>query len=143
MAATKKKGNARSTTRTKPKRDDSFAEFVLEQLAPLGGVRSKSMFGARGLYRRDVFFGIIDDGRFYLRVDEATRPRYEERGMGPFAPLPTRAMKGYYEVPLEVLEDAAELARWAREAVGTAPIKSPASRPAPRSGLRLFRESCG
>lgn len=104
-------------------RDASFVAFVEEQLASLGGVRSKSMFGGYGLYARDVFFACVDDGRLYFRVDDATRPRYEERGMGPFAPMPQMVMKGYYEVPVEVIEDAAELARWAREAMAAAPRK--------------------
>ena len=104
-------------------RDASFVAFVEEQLAPLGGVRSKSMFGGYGLYARDVFFACVDDGRLYFRVDDTTRPLYEERGMGPFTPMPQMVMKSYYEVPVEVIEDAAELARWAREAMAAAPKK--------------------
>ena len=104
-------------------RDASFVAFVEEQLANLGGVRSKSMFGGYGLYAREVFFACVDDGRLYFRVDDATRPRYEERGMGPFTPMPSMVMKSYYEVPVGVIEDAAELARWARDAMAAAPKK--------------------
>ena len=109
-------------------RDASFVAFVEEQLAPLGGVRSKSMFGGYGLYARDVFFACVDDGRLYFRVDDTTRPLYEERGMGPFTPMPQMVMKSYYEVPVEVIEDAAELARWAREAMAAAPKKKAAAK---------------
>ena len=108
----------------KKKKDDSFVAFVVEQLAGLGGVRAKSMFGGHGLYARDTFFAVLDEGRLYFRVSDTTRPKYEARGMGPFAPAPTMGvMRSYYEVPLDVLEDAAELVRWAREACAAAPAK--------------------
>ena len=105
-------------------RDASFVAFVEEQLAPLGGVRSKSRFGGYGLYARDVFFACVDDGRLYFRVDDTTRARYEERGMGPFTPMPAMVMKSYYEVPVDVIEDAAELMRWARQAMAAVPSKA-------------------
>jgi DNA transformation protein len=105
-------------------KDESFVAFVVEQLAGLGGVRAKRMFGGHGLYARETFFAVVDEGRLYFRVSDATRPKYEARGMGPFAPAPTMGvMRSYYEVPLDVLEDAAELARWAREACAAAPVK--------------------
>ena len=37
----------------------SFERFVLDQLADLGPVTSRRMFGGVGLYCGDVFFGII------------------------------------------------------------------------------------
>lgn len=96
--------------------EDSMVAFVLEQLAGLGSVRSKSMFGGYGVYKGDVFFAIVDEGRLYFRVDDTTRPNFLARGMKPFMPAPKMEMKAYYEVPLDVLEDSAELVRWAREA---------------------------
>src|SRR5882672_5917294 len=108
--ATKKKGGGR---------DDSMVSFIVEQLAALGGVRSRSMFGGHGLYKGDSFFGMVGKGRVYFRVDDTTRPKYEAQGMTPFSPDPKMTMKGYYEVPLDVIEDAAELVRWAREAIAT------------------------
>lgn len=104
-------------------RDASFVAFVAEQLEGLDAIRTKSMFGGYGIYSRDTFFAVIDEGRLYFRVSDETRPRYEARGMGPFAPAPTMVMRGYYEVPLEVIEDAAELVRWGREACKAAPVK--------------------
>jgi DNA transformation protein len=120
----------------------SFVAFVVEQLDSLGGVRAKSMFGGHGIYSRDVFFAVVDEGRLYFRVDDETRPRYVERGMGPFTYAPDMAMHGYYEVPVDVLEDAAELARWAREAMKakrgkakrrSAPAEKAAQKPAAKS----------
>src|SRR5687768_3954073 len=80
----------------------SFERFVLDQLAALGPVSSKKMFGGVGLYCGEVFFGIIARDELYLKVDERTRERYEQAGMHPFTPYPGRAgTMSYYAVPLE------------------------------------------
>ena len=99
----------------------SFERFVLDQLAELGTVTSRKMFGGVGLYCDDVFFGIIARDELYLKVDDKTRGRYERAGNRPFKPYPGRptTMK-YYGVPLEVLESSVELTRWAQAAVETA-----------------------
>ncbi len=69
---------------------DSFLDDVLEQLAGIGRVRSRRMFGAVGLYAGDVFFAIVADNVVYLKVDEVTRGDFIDRGMGPFRPFPDR-----------------------------------------------------
>jgi DNA transformation protein len=92
--------------------DEDFLEFVIDQLAALSRVTSRSMFGCFGLYSGEDFFAIIDEGRLYFCTDEATRPAYRAAGMKTF-----HALKSYYEVPVDVLEDDAELCKWAREAV--------------------------
>jgi hypothetical protein len=40
--------------------DDSFKEFVLDQLGALPELRARAMFGAHGLYSGEHFFGILD-----------------------------------------------------------------------------------
>jgi len=98
------------------KKEDSFRDFVLDQLRSLGDIRCRSMFGGHGLYRGDDFFGILYEGRIYFKTDETTREKYRSRGMGPFAPSEKQLLKSYYEVPEEVVEDDEELASWVREA---------------------------
>lgn len=97
-------------------RDESFKVFVQDQLRPLGGVGCRAMFGGHGLYRRDVFFGIIFRGRLYFKTDGATRPRYRDRGMRPFRPSAQQTLATYYEVPVEILEDSEQCVAWAAEA---------------------------
>jgi len=99
----------------------SFERFVLDQLADLGRVTSRKMFGGVGLHCGTVFFGIIARDELYLKVDDRTRGEYERAGMHPFKPYPNRptTMK-YYAVPLGVLESDVELMRWAQEAVEAA-----------------------
>jgi DNA transformation protein and related proteins len=99
----------------------SFERFVLDQLADLGPVTSRKMFGGVGLYCDDVFFGIIARDELYLKVDDKTRGRYERAGKQPFKPYSNRptTMK-YYGVPLEVLESSVDLTHWAQAAVAAA-----------------------
>jgi DNA transformation protein len=114
-------------------RDDSFKDYVLDQLTVLGAVRARAMFGGHGLYRGPEFFGIlggcsrhrptssihgvVHQGRLYFRTDARTRPDYIARGMSPFQPNPRQTLVSYYEVPAEVLDDTEILAGWARAAL--------------------------
>jgi DNA transformation protein len=105
-----------------------FRSFVLDQLEELGGVVPRSMFGAVGLYRDGLFFGIVAGDVLYLKVDAATRAGYERAGSKPFNPYPNRSgSMQYYEVPIAVLESPPELAKWARQALAVA-RRTPATR---------------
>lgn len=96
--------------------DASFLAFVLDQLGSSPGIESRAMFGGHGLYRAGTFFAIVYRGRLYFRTSAATQPEYRARGMKPFRPRARQSLTSYYEVPADVLEDPAEVARWAREA---------------------------
>lgn len=105
--------------------DDSFKEFVLDQLSALPDIRARAMFGAHGIYSGEKFFAILDEGRLFFKTNAATQKGYVARGMGPF----TYEMKGkvmsmaYHEVPPEILEQPHELILWARQAIQLAAIK--------------------
>lgn len=96
-----------------------YRAFVEDQLGRVMPVRSRRMFGGLGFYSGDRFFAIADDDVLYFKVDDETRPRYEQRRMRPFNPMGT-PMNGYWQVPVEVLEDADVLREWAEEAVEVA-----------------------
>jgi DNA transformation protein and related proteins len=102
--------------------DESFKEFVLDQLRTLPDVRARAMFGAHGLYQGAHFFAILDEGRLFFKTDAQSQADYTARGMGPF----TYESKGrvltmsYHEVPPDVLENAPELVAWARRAIAVA-----------------------
>jgi DNA transformation protein len=106
--------------------NDSFKDYVLDQLAGLG-VTARAMFGGHGLYRGAVFFGALHQGRLYFRTDATSRAAYLARGMGPFRPNAKQTLASYYEVPPDILEDSELLADWARIALAahapTAPRK--------------------
>jgi DNA transformation protein and related proteins len=121
-----------------------FCDYVIEQLAGAGRVTSRAMFGGVGLYLDGLFFALIDDDTLYFKADAASRARYERAGSRPFCPYPDRPEQamGYWQVPAEVLEDADELAAWAREAMGVALARRsrrPAARRAPSARRRTRR----
>ncbi len=60
---------------------DSFAEFLREQLAPLGRVTLRRMFGKTGVFCDGVMFGMVTDNMLYLRVDDDNREAFEEAGV--------------------------------------------------------------
>jgi DNA transformation protein and related proteins len=100
----------------------SFRSFVLDQLArTTPGIRARSMFGGVGIYAAESFFALMDDDTLYFKVDEVTRPRFEERGMAPFRPNGDGGeTMQYYEVPADVLEDPERLAAWVDAAIAVA-----------------------
>lgn len=92
---------------------DGFKDFVLDQLADLRGLTCRAMFGGHGLRYQDTFFGIIHKGRLYFKVSPATVALYQEQGMTPFKPNAKQTLKSFYEVPVDVIEDAEQLTHWA------------------------------
>ena len=99
-----------------------FRDHILDLLSEVDGVTARAMFGGAGLYLDGIMFGLISSQEgFYLRVDDENRADFEARGSGPFAPQmggakPRHTVMPYYEVPAQILEEADELALWARRA---------------------------
>ena len=106
--------------------DDSFKEFVLDQLSALPELRARGMFGAHGLYSGGRFFAILDEGRLFFKTDAQSQVDYTARGMGPFTyEMKGREMSmGYHEVPPDVLENRHELVAWANRAIQVAAASS-------------------
>ncbi len=62
----------------------SFAEFPREQLAPLGRVTLRRMFGKTGVFCDGVMLGMVRDNTLYFRVDdEYPRDLQGGRGVSP------------------------------------------------------------
>ena len=98
-------------------RDESFKDFVLDQLQDLDGVEARGMFGGHGLYKDETFFGILHKGKLYFKVDESTVAEYRKRKMKPFRPNAKQTLTSYYQVPAEMLEDNEQLCDWAMKAI--------------------------
>jgi DNA transformation protein len=100
-----------------------FVEYVIEQLHGLERLTSRRMFSGVGLYSDGLFFGLLYHERLYFKTDDTTRPEYETRGSEGFRPPRpniTRMKMSYYTIPADVLEDAEELVKWARQAKAVA-----------------------
>jgi DNA transformation protein and related proteins len=99
-----------------------YLAYILEQLAGLGALRTNRMFGAVGLYSKELFFGLIDDDTLYFKTDESNAAPYHERKMPRFMSFPDKpeSVFGYHQVPADIIEDAEALVDWARKSVAVA-----------------------
>jgi DNA transformation protein len=94
-----------------------YEEYLLDRLSVCGEVFSRRMFGGLGLYLDGLFFALAADNVLYFKVDETNRDDYEKSEMEPFRPFEDKkATMNYYEVPPEILDDDAELKKWAEKA---------------------------
>jgi DNA transformation protein len=56
----------------------TFAEFLREQLAPLGRVTMRRMFGRTGVFLDGAMFGMLAENTLHFRVDARSRAVLEE-----------------------------------------------------------------
>ena len=113
---------------------DDYLQYVLEQLAGLGPVTPRRMFGAVGLFHGERIFGLIARDTLYFKVDASNRRDYEARNMDrfrPFADKPDLSMT-YYEVPADTLEDADACVEWARKSTSVSATPPSPRRKSPR-----------
>jgi DNA transformation protein len=102
---------------------DSFAEFLREQLAPLGGVAMRRMFGKTGVFCDGVMLGMVTENTLYFRVDDQNRTTFKEAES--FPPL-NYQKKGsaidlsFWRVPERLFDEPDELLDWARAALAAA-----------------------
>ena len=115
---------------------DSFAEFLREQLAPLGRLTMRRMFGKTGVFCDGVMFGMVTDNTLYFRVDDDNRAVFEEAQS--FPPL-NYEKKGstidlsFWRAPDRLFDEPDELLSWARAALAAAHrVAAKRKRAAPR-----------
>jgi DNA transformation protein len=114
---------------------NDYLQYVLEQLADVGRVQPRRMFGGVGLYADDLFFALLDDDTLYFKVDDTNRGDFIARGSAAFRPPTTRpnvSSMNYFVVPADVLEDSDELRVWARKALRVAAAARAAKTPSRR-----------
>lgn len=99
-----------------------LVEHVRETFEHCGAIRAKRMFGAYGLYRDDLMFGLVADDVLYLKTDSESVGLFEERGLSPFVyekkGEPTKT--SYYMAPEEVFGDPDAAGEWLRIACDAA-----------------------
>jgi DNA transformation protein and related proteins len=115
---------------------DSFAEFLREQLIPLGHVTMRRMFGKTGVFCNGLMFGMVTHDTLYFRVDDHNRAVFKEAESAP----PLNYMKkgrtidlSLWRVPERLLDEPDELVIWARAALAAARrVAAERERTAPR-----------
>jgi len=102
----------------------SFAEFLREQLAPLGRLSMRRMFGKTGVFCDGLMFAMVTEDVLYVRVDAHNEAVFAEAAATP--PLNYVAAKGrvidlaFWRVPDRLFDEPEELLKWARAALGAA-----------------------
>jgi DNA transformation protein len=102
---------------------DSFAEFLCEQLAPLGPLTMRRMFGKTGVFCDGLMLGMVTDNTLYFRVDDDNRTAFAEAAS--FPPL-NYEKKGstidlsFWRAPDRLFDEPDELVRWAQIALAAA-----------------------
>ncbi len=86
--------------------------------ADVAPVRARRMFGGLGLRLEGLSIGIVVQGVLYLKVDQATKPRFEAAGGKPFlyAGAKGQVAMPYWTPPPEIFDDPDELRTWTQAA---------------------------
>ena len=115
---------------------DGFAEFLREQLAPLGRVTMRRMFGKTGVFCNGLMFGMVSDDTLYFRVDADNRAVFKEAESVPPLSYEKRGSTidlSFWRSPERLLDEPDELVTWARAALAAARrVAAKRARPAPR-----------
>lgn len=102
---------------------DSFAEFLREQLAPLGRVTMRRMFGKTGVFCDGVMLGMVTDNTLYVRVDDQNRAIFKEAASHPPLSYEKQGSSidlAFWRVPERLFDEPDELVTWARAALAAA-----------------------
>ena len=119
---------------------DSFAEFLREQLAPLGRVTMRRMFGKTGVFCNGLMWGMVTDDTLYVRVDDHNRTVFKEAESEPPLNYEKQGRTidlAFWRVPEHLLDEPDELVTWARAALAAAHrVAAKRERKAPRRNQR-------
>jgi DNA transformation protein len=102
---------------------DSFAEFLREQLAPLGRVTMRRMFGKTGVFCDGFMFGMVRDNTLFFRVDTDNRAAFKEAQSFPplnYAKRGSTIDLSFWRAPERLFDEPDELVIWARAALAAA-----------------------
>jgi len=102
---------------------DSFAEFLQEQLAPLGRVTMRRMFGKTGVFCDGLMLGMVTDNTLYFRVDDHNRATFKEAQSFPLLNYEKQGRTidlSFWRAPERLFDELDELVTWARAALAAA-----------------------
>jgi DNA transformation protein len=125
---------------------DGFAEFLRDQLAPLGRVTMRRMFGKTGVFCDGVMLGMVADDTLYFRVDDDSRAAFKEAESSPPLNYEKQGRSidlSFWRAPERLLDDPDELVTWARVALAAARRVAAKGKPSGASEPRLARAPRG
>lgn len=99
----------------------NFVDYVAEQLREAGAIRSRKMFSEYGLYCDDVFFAVICDDQFFIKVTPQGEVAFPDL---PKAPPYEGAKDSFLVEDVENRKLMTELTRITCEALKSKPQKT-------------------
>ncbi|MDW5415415.1 TfoX/Sxy family protein [Iodobacter sp. CM08] len=102
---------------------NQYVEYLLEQLADLGTLRAKAMFGGYGFYCDEIFFAIVVNDILYIKADAQSKEEFTRLGLAPFSYHKkdgTPQSMAYYPPPDTALEEPEEMIIWAKKGIAAA-----------------------
>jgi DNA transformation protein len=102
---------------------DGFAEFLRDQLAPLGRITMRRMFGKTGVFCDGFMLRMVRDNTLYFRVADDNRTAFKEAES--FPPL-SYEKKGntidlsFWRAPERLSDERDQLVTWVRAALAAA-----------------------
>jgi DNA transformation protein and related proteins len=102
---------------------ETYADFLREQLAPLGRLSLRRMFGKTGVFCDGVMFAMVTDNTLYFRVDDQNRETFKEAEAFPrlnYAKQGSTIDLSFWRVPERLFDEPEELVSWARAALAAA-----------------------
>ncbi|WP_165748431.1 TfoX/Sxy family protein [Cellulophaga sp. Z1A5H] len=91
-----------------------YVDFIKDQLSNWKPILTKRMFGCIGLYADGLMFGKIAKETIYFKVDDSNKNKYLEAGSETLKLFKSNSVvASFYEVPVEIIEDANQFVVWA------------------------------
>ncbi|HWA44434.1 MAG TPA: TfoX/Sxy family protein [Hypericibacter adhaerens] len=99
-----------------------YGTYLEDELALLGQVSLRRMFGGEGLFLDGRMIGILAEDVLYLKVDARNRPDFEAAGSEPFTyeRMGLEVALSFWRLPDEIIEDGDALRAWAQRAKAAA-----------------------
>jgi DNA transformation protein and related proteins len=98
----------------------SFSEFLREQLAAIGEIKLRRMFGKTGVFCDGLMLAMVTDNLLYFRVDDHNRHEFKEAQSHPLLSYEKGGQTidlSFCRVPDRILDEHDELVTWARAAL--------------------------
>jgi DNA transformation protein len=100
----------------------SLTSYVTEELAFLGRISNRAIFGGQGIFIDERLLGIVINQVLYLHTSKNNLDDYVSRGMKQFKPYPNAfdLTTDHHQVPDEVVKSPELLREWGKRALEAA-----------------------
>lgn len=100
-----------------------FASFLRDELAPLGYITTRRMFGKTGVFCEGVMFGMVTEDTLYFRVDSQNRAAFKEAESFPplnYVKQGSTIDLSFWRAPDRLFDEHEDLIAWAHAALAAA-----------------------